>query len=78
MSQQQREPAEAYFPHYVDKDAELDYCYEVCRCDWESEAFEHPSQARYHGDLHSEYGQTPDCSLTKTVLIFEDGTEARI
>ena len=74
----QRAPASDYFPAYVDDDAELDYCYEQCRCGWTSDIVNHPSQARYHGDLHTDYGHTADCSLTKTVLLFDDGTEARI
>ncbi len=78
MTQQQRDPPEAYFPDYVDEDAELRYCYEKCRCGWATEDLKHPAQARHRGDLHGEYGRTADCSLTETVLRFEDGTEARI
>jgi len=79
MSQQQREPAEAYFPHYVDPDeVEFDYAYYECRCGWQSERVSHPSMTEYHADGHRDYGRTPDCGLGKHVIVFKDGTVAEI
>lgn len=79
MSQtQERAPVEAFIPKYVDNDAEFDYCYATCGCGWDSGTQSHPDQADYELDLHHDYSRTPDCTLGKTHLIFEDGTEATI
>ncbi len=74
----QRKPASAYFPNYVEDDAELDYCYAKCRCGWESEAKSHPDSADYQRDIHIEHGDSPDCSLPEIELVFADGTGATI
>lgn len=78
MSSQQRAPVEEYIPDYVREDAEFDYCYGTCGCGWATEAKSHPEQVKYEIDGHSEFGMTPDCTLGKIRLIFEDGTEATI
>lgn len=79
MSQKQREPPEAYYPHYVDPDeVEFDYAYAKCRCGWESARVGHPSMAEYHLDGHRKFGRTPDCGVGTHVLVFEDGSTAEV
>jgi len=75
---QQRAPVEAFFPNWVEDDAEFDYCYATCGCGWRSETKPHPDGADYELDLHHDYSRTPDCTLGTTHLIFEDGSEVSI
>lgn len=78
MSGAQRPPADAYFPSYVHDDAALAHCYATCRCGWESDRKSHPESADTAREIHIEHADSPDCSLPKIRLIFEDGSEATI
>lgn len=76
-SLQQRGSPEDYFPHYVNEnEVEFDYAYAKCRCGWESRPLAHPASTTYHIENHHEYGHTVDCSVGKSVLVFEDGSVA--